>query len=425
MKHFYQVLFILFLYSLTYAQQPCPGLPTVDYGGKTYHTVAIGNQCWLKENLDVGTWINGSLDQTNNSIIEKYCYDDDTANCTIYGGLYLWAEVVGYTNGATNTTRANPPLTGNVQGICPKGWHLPKSSEFQTLCTAVNNDGNSLKAVGVGTGMGYGTNTSGFSALLAGLRLVFYDGNFHYLGYYGNFWSSTEYNPYLAYYTYLNPDINSIYLNGTYDKVNGLSVRCVNDLNVSTMPVELGLFTAIADGKTIQLGWETKTELNFNRFEIEHALVKTKDATMSWATAGTVKAAGTSTSTRKYSYSDKNLQSGKYQYRLKMIDNDGTFKYSNVVETEVAVPKNYELSQNYPNPFNPNTIIKYSLPVAANIKLTVYNTLGQVVKILDNGYKNAGTYTITFDASELTSGTYFYRLEAGQFTQVKKMMLVK
>jgi hypothetical protein len=108
-----------------------------------------------------------------------------------------------------------------------------------------------------------------------------------------------------------------------------------------------------------------------------------------------------------------------------MIDNDGTYEYSSVVEAEVAVPLNFELNQNFPNPFNPNTVITYSLPMAANVILTVYNSLGQTIQLLENGFKNAGTYTISFDASELTSGTYFYRLEAGQFTRVKKMMLIK
>jgi hypothetical protein len=108
-----------------------------------------------------------------------------------------------------------------------------------------------------------------------------------------------------------------------------------------------------------------------------------------------------------------------------MFDYDGSFKYSQVVETEVAVPKNYELSQNYPNPFNPNTIISYSLPLASNVKIIIYNSLGQTVKVLENGFKNAGNYSVNFNATELSSGTYFYKIEAGQFSQIKKMMLLK
>jgi len=101
------------------------------YAGKIYNTVTIGSQIWLKENLDVGTQVLGSVDQTNNGTIEKYCYNDVPANCAIYGGLYQWAEAVAYTNGATNTTLTNPQFTGNVHGICPTSWHIPRYNSKQ------------------------------------------------------------------------------------------------------------------------------------------------------------------------------------------------------------------------------------------------------------------------------------------------------
>jgi len=201
------------------------GTSTVDYSGKTYHTVQIGTQCWLRENLDVGTRINGSLEQTNNSIIEKYCYNDNTAYCDTNGGLYQWAEAVQYQNGATNTTSPNPAFTGNVQGICPAGWHIPTNAEDSTLTTAVNNSGNSLKAVGQGTGSGAGTNTSGFSALFAGDRT--YNGYFDILGYWTFFWSST--NATGASLMSLDYSDSSINLGNGGNKVSGFSIRCVKD----------------------------------------------------------------------------------------------------------------------------------------------------------------------------------------------------
>jgi uncharacterized protein (TIGR02145 family) len=417
MKNIYFILLLLFITGICYSQNPCPNVATVVYAGKTYHTVAIGDQCWLKEYLDVGVRINGSANQTNNSVIEKYCYNDDTANCTSYGGLYQWAEAVQYQNGATNTTVTNPPLTGNVQGICPTGWHLPTYAEMQTLQTTVNNNSNTLKAVGQGTGAGVGTNTSGFSALLAGER--YGSGFFYGLGSFTFFWSSTEYDAADTYIMYLYYVDSAIYFGNDY-KENGHSVRCLNDLYVSEMPVELGLFTAVADGRTVLLNWSTQTEKNSDKFNIERKTISTI-----WEAIASVKAAVLSNSPKQYSYIDKNLQSGKYQYRLKMIDNDGTFEYSKIIETEVAMPKNYELSQNYPNPFNPNTVILYSLPLASEVKLIVYNSLGQTVKVLENGFKSAGNYSVNFNASELSSGTYFYKIEAGQFSQIKKMMLLK
>jgi len=204
----------------------CVGIPTVAYAGKVYNTVQIGTQCWLKENLDVGTQVNGSAIQTNNGTIEKYCYNDDPANCTTYGGLYEWAEAVAYTNGAADLTLANPPLTGNVQGICPTGWHIPTNAEYQTLATAVSNNSNALKAVGQGTGAGSGTNTSGFSALLAGYCK--YGGTFLSLGGHAFFWSSTEQDAASADYMELIFDKSNINFI-SYGKGHGFSVRCTKD----------------------------------------------------------------------------------------------------------------------------------------------------------------------------------------------------
>lgn len=191
---------------------PCPGTPTVDYGGKIYNTILIGNQCWLKENLDIGTMITGW--PGNNSTIEKYCYDNNVNNCTTFGGLYPWDEAMQYVT------------TEGTQGICPTGWHIPTLSEFQILTAAVNNDGNSLKAIGQGTGGGAGTNTSGFSALLAGYRRT--DGNFVYLGNLAAISSSTEYDAYNAYRLHLGGNDSDVYLIH-HGKESGFSVRCLKD----------------------------------------------------------------------------------------------------------------------------------------------------------------------------------------------------
>ena len=193
---------------------PCPGTPTVTYAGKTYNTVLIGTQCWLKENLNVGTMIQGTDTARNNGTIEKYCYNNDTANCNMYGGLYQWNEAMQYST------------TAGVQGICPSGWHIPTLSEFQTLRNAVGGDGNALKAVGQGTGAGAGTNTSGFSALLAGCRDDY--GYFYNFGHYSNFWSSTEYDATYAHNLNLNYSNGFIYLIDNI-KAYGFSVRCLED----------------------------------------------------------------------------------------------------------------------------------------------------------------------------------------------------
>lgn len=194
----------------------CPGLPTVTYEGKIYHTIKIGDQCWLKENLDVGRIIDGSLNQSNNGTIEKYCYNNDSVNCQAYGGLYQWDELMQYSSSEA------------TQGICPIGWHIPKQTEIVTLRTLVNNDGNALKAIGQGVWPGIGTNTSGFSGLLVGFRDG--DGTFKSLGEEAGFWSSTEYigYPYAALQWSLFYSGRYIYYSN-YIKVVGFSTRCLKD----------------------------------------------------------------------------------------------------------------------------------------------------------------------------------------------------
>jgi len=193
----------------------CPGTPTVSYAGKTYHTVYIGTQCWLKENLDIGTMINSTTNQTNNGTIEKYCYGNLESNCTTDGGLYQKDEAVQYNDAA------------GAQGICPSGWHIPTDGQFEALMTAVSNDGNALKAVGQGTGSGAGTNTSGFSALLAGNR-YYYSGSFYDRGKYAYFQSS-------SYYTHTQSrEMQLYYLNNSIEiklvnYQNGYSVRCLKN----------------------------------------------------------------------------------------------------------------------------------------------------------------------------------------------------
>lgn len=195
--------------------ESCPGIPNVSYGGKTYNTVLIGDQCWLRENLDIGTRINGSQNQTDNSIIEKYCYDDDPANCDTYGGLYQWKEAMQYST------------TEGARGICPPGWHIPTMGEIETLAITLVGDGNALKAIGEGTGEGAGTNTTGFSALLAGDRSQF--GDFENIGFDGLFWCSSEYDAQSAGNFSLEYDSHWIFIGENDLKDYGYSVRCIKD----------------------------------------------------------------------------------------------------------------------------------------------------------------------------------------------------
>lgn len=188
------------------------------YEGKYYGTVEIGTQCWMKENLNVGTLINGSSggtnsdgEQTNNSTLEKYCWANAESFCDTYGGLYQWDEAMQYVTG--------------TQGICPTDWHIPTKTELEACSTAVSGSSNALKAVGQGSGGGAGTNTSGFSALLAGNRTP--SGGFQLLGGYTLFWSSLQFSSTNAYILYLENNDNITLPN--YGKDYGFSVRCLKD----------------------------------------------------------------------------------------------------------------------------------------------------------------------------------------------------
>jgi uncharacterized protein (TIGR02145 family) len=198
-----------------YAFNACAGTQTVTYAGKTYNTIGIGFQCWLRENLNVGSMIQGYQNPSNNGYIEKYCYNNNGYNCDIYGGLYNWNEAMQYVT------------TPGTKGICPPGWHIPTVSEFQTLASAVGGDGNALKAVGQGSGSGVGTNMSGFGALLGGFYIKS-SGSFNSLGNNANFISSIENSQEIFSFMRLPEHNNSIVFDVTY-KSNGHSVRCLKD----------------------------------------------------------------------------------------------------------------------------------------------------------------------------------------------------
>ena len=193
------------------------------------------------------------------------------------------------------------------------------------------------------------------------------------------------------------------------------------------LPVELSSFTAESNGRNVMLKWNTSTEKNSSSFEVE----KKPASSDIWQKIASVKAADLSNSPKYYTYTDKNATSGKYNYRLKMLDNDGTFNYSKVISVDIAAPINFELSQNYPNPFNPTTKINYTLPFDSKVTLEVFNITGERIGQLVNEEQSAGYYSVDFDASKLSSGVYFYRITVADratgnnFSAIKNMILIK
>ena len=212
---------------------PCPGTPTVEYEGQVYNTIQIFSQCWLKENLNVGTMIPGSQKMTDNDIMEKYCYYNEPDSCAKYGGLYQWNEMMQYT------------MQQGAQGICPPGWHIPTDEEWKVLEGVVDSQygigdqewdivwdyrgydaGTNLKTTGGWYGGSNGTDLFGFSGLPVGSR----DGSGHFglIGYYGGWWTSMDATYNGAWdrgLDYLSPEIRRY----NSSKEDGFSVRCLSD----------------------------------------------------------------------------------------------------------------------------------------------------------------------------------------------------
>jgi uncharacterized protein (TIGR02145 family) len=196
---------------------PC-GQAIVFYGNATYHSVLIGSQCWLKENLNIGTRIAGSQNQDpTQSTIEKYCFNDDSTNCSLYGGLYQWDEAM------------RSSVTPRAQGICPYAWHIPSDEEWSALTTYLGGDsvaGTMMKAATGWYNNGNGTNTSGFTGLPGGYRGN--DSNFNNLTQLAFFWSSTQADASSAWNRKLNYDTAVVTKYNSF-MTDGFSVRCVRN----------------------------------------------------------------------------------------------------------------------------------------------------------------------------------------------------
>ncbi len=193
----------------------------------------------------------------------------------------------------------------------------------------------------------------------------------------------------------------------------------------TALPVELISFIASPKNNVVELKWTTTTEVNNYGFEIEKKSIKDELGSVKWEQIGFVEGSGTTQAPKQYSFVDKNVLAGKYLYRLKQIDRDGKFIYSNEVEILIAAPKEFSLSQNYPNPFNPTTVINYQIPISSRVILKVFDPLGKEVTTLVNEMKDAGTYSVQWNAASFGNGIYFYQLITGEKTFVKKMVLMK
>ena len=224
------------------------------------------------------------------------------------------------------------------------------------------------------------------------------------------------------YYEDLNVELNNNY---TYRvcTIYGRGPSCYGNEATAyvppIVPVELVSFSAMKDKNDVVLSWFTATETNNSGFEVQ------RKTSGEYESIAFIEGKGTTTEVQNYIFRDNNLLSGSYTYRLKQTDYDGSFAYSDEVEINIEQPSVFYLGQNYPNPFNPSTNIKYSIPVDGIVTLKVYDLLGKEVSTLVNDYKQAGTFDVVFDGSNLASGVYYYQLKTGELSATKKLMLTK
>ncbi len=194
----------------------------------------------------------------------------------------------------------------------------------------------------------------------------------------------------------------------------------------TALPVELTSFTGSAHGRNVELLWNTATEINNSGFEIQRTIHSGLKGLMDWQKVGFVDGSGTSNIQHSYKYVDANSAATTYSYRLKQIDRDGKFTYSNAIEVITTLTADdFKLSQNYPNPFNPSTKLSFAVKNAEQTSLKIYNVVGEEVATLFNDVAQPNqVYTLTFDAKNFSSGMYYYVLHSASRNEVKKMMLL-
>lgn len=219
---------------------------------------------------------------------------------------------------------------------------------------------------------------------------------------------------------------------GFFTRIYIYDNACLNAIEITTpgthfmesnlfLPIELSSFQSAVNRNTVTLNWSTSTETNNSGFDIERKLMASDE----WEKISNVAGSGTTEEQRSYTFSES-VKTGKYNYRLKQIDYNGTFKYYDLSnEVDVGIPDKFNLSQNYPNPFNPTTKIDYDIPVDGKVNIVVYDISGRELLVLVNEVKTAGYYTLHFNSSNLASGMYFYRISSGNFVTAKKMVILK
>ena len=358
-----------------------------------------GGQNWIAQASGTTSWLQ-----------DVYFTDNNTGTAVGYNGTILRT-----TNGGQNWVMQNSGTTGALYGV---------SFTDANTGTAVGDFGTILRTTNGGTD--WMPQNSGIWASIFGVSFTSANIGTAAAGY-GIIIRTTDGGETWTQQAYFGSAFSGVYFSdqntGTVVGAAGSIVRTVN----GGVPVEMLSFTGSVHGNSIILSWSTATETNNMGFDIERQSTKGRGQSENarWEKIGFAGGSGTTTEKHSYQFIDEDLSPGNYNYRLKQVDFDGSYQYSPVINVNIYTVLKYNLSQNYPNPFNPATRIKYSIPSAGFITLKVYDNLGKEAAVLVNEEKAAGEYTVKFDANELSSGVYFYRLQAGNYSSTKKLIFIK
>ena len=350
---------------------------------------------------------------------------------------YTWADMDGNT---ALITIAGDLAVGKGIVVVNSAGNEGYNSSHNTLGAPA--DGDSIIAVGAVTSSGVRTSFSSVGPSVDGRikpDLMAMGSNVYHADSFGNqYWSGggTSYScPLLAGVCALiiqkNPNLTPMEVlqvlrttatrSTNPDNEYGWGIiNALSAMNLVTIPVELTLFNGNYTDGVVNLKWITATETNNFGFEVER-----RNDYSNYESIGFVNGNGTSTNRVTYNFVDENLSSNKYYYRLKQIDFDGTFEYSNEVEIEIESLSDFQLYQNYPNPFNPSTNIKYYIPQNSFVKITLHDILGSEIRTLVSETVQPGTYEIKLDGSDLSSGLYFVRLSSENIQRTLKISLIK
>ena len=362
-------------------------------GGLLGYNLSTVSQCYSAGSISSNVSYVGGLVGYNRSTVSN-CYSTESVNDGSGSGV---GGLVGYNENTTSNCYSKGHVSGKATGglVGSAG----SSSQVNSCFWDTTTSGQSTSAGG-----GTGESTTAMETA----------STFFNAGWSASIW-------------YIDSGVN-----------NGYPYLAWQNTGGSPLPVELTTFTANNFSGKVELQWNTATEVNNYGFEIQRSAVSGQrsdggqspfiNSHSSFSKIGFVKGAGNSNSPKNYSFIDDNPPSGTVEYRLKQIDNNGGFKYSQIL-TVSSLPTKFELSQNYPNPFNPTTTIQYALPKAEHVTLKVYDELGQEVSTLVNEQQQAGNYSVQLTLRSFSeggaSGVYYYRISAGDFTEVKKLMLLK